>query len=140
MLDELIGVMERTHCRRRTRRRALTGAAGTCVLFALLWLALPGLLAPVDKTEIAQQTHTPRMQIPMPPSTAHERRTAVVVQTDPGILERCRARPTGAVVHMDDGLLLQTLASINRPAGLIRMGDRVLLSAPVTDAELSLSQ
>ena len=136
MLDELVEAMERRHSRRRTRRRALTAGTGVFVLFALLWLALPGLLAPGDKPQVKDQLDDARIPDPITPP----RCTVAIVPTDPGILKRYRAEPTGAVVRMDDGLLLQTLASINRPAGLIRMGDRVLLSAPVTDAELNLSQ
>jgi hypothetical protein len=55
-------------------------------------------------------------------------------------MEQYRAKPTGRTTRLDDAMLIETLASIHRPAGLIHFGDQVRLSAPVTDEELNLQQ
>jgi hypothetical protein len=61
------------------------------------------------------------------------------VRTDPTIVQRYRAQPAESqVIRLTDQSLLDTLASIHRPAGLIYRDDRVVLSAPVTDEELGL--
>ena len=140
MLEELIQAMDRTHRRRRARRRLLAGAGCVCLALVLVRLLLPVPSGPRYEHQSAGLSGGHAV------STAgdQDRRgytvIADIVQTDPAVLERCRARPTGSVLRIDDQILLTTLASINRPAGLIRIGGQVRLSAPVTDAELEINQ
>lgn len=61
------------------------------------------------------------------------------VSTDESILQRMRPEASPIVMRINDRELLQTLVQIGRPAGLIRIGDRLALSAPVTDDELTSS-
>ncbi len=141
MLEELVEVVKGTHRARRRRRQALALGGCTSLLLALIWVGLPGASGPRDVPSIAGQPPEARQE--RAPAPEHPQRhlcVTTIVQTDPSVLERYRVQPTSHIVRMDDQMLLATLASINRPAGLIRFGDRVRLSAPVTDAELGLKQ
>jgi len=61
------------------------------------------------------------------------------VVSDPTAVSRLRSGELDTLVRrVDDRELLDSLASINRPTGLIRIGDEVRLSRPVSDAELAL--
>ncbi len=80
------------------------------------------------------------VQTPDVKSDRRPRCVTITVQTDQSNLGRYRAEPPRSIVRMDDRVLIETLASINRPAGLIRFGDRLRLSAPVTDADLGIRQ
>ena len=140
MLEDLIGVVKRTHRVRRVRRRALAAGGCVCVTLMAVWLALPGASGPHRVASTVQRpTGGPDVRVVEPPLVPVRQACVIaIVHTDPTVLERCRARSTGLVVRMDDRMLLDTLASIDRPAGLIRFGNRVRLSAPVTDADLGL--
>ena len=140
MLDELIDAVKRTHRTRRLRRQLLAAGGCACLLLVLVWLALLGASIPGDVRQFAEDSpdHPTGAMAENPP----ERQVCVteVIQTDPTVLERYRARPTGRIMRMDDHVLLDTLAAIGRPAGLIRFGHRIRLSAPVTDVALGLRQ
>ncbi len=140
MLDELVAAMELTHRRRRTRRRLLGGAGCMCLALALVWLLWTGASGPSHERQFADQPDAPFSDSPTKEVQRHLAYVSHIVHTDPTVLERCRARPTGSVLRIDDRTLLAGLASINRPAGLIRIGGQVRLSAPVTDAELEINQ
>ncbi|UCC29306.1 MAG: hypothetical protein JSU86_14020 [Phycisphaerales bacterium] len=140
MLGELVEVMTRTHRARLVRRRLLATGGGACLVLLLIRLALPGASDPGDPARIAESltgSSTVVQPAEAPPRPAS---ITVIVETDASVLERCRAEPTQRVVRMDDSMLLETLASIKRPAGLIRYGGQTRLSAPVTDAELGIGQ
>ncbi len=140
MLEELVESMARTHRRRRTRRRVLVAAGSACIVLVLLRLAFLSGGPSGDGRELANSADDKSAPIVDVPRQTQRGCVATVVMTDPTVLDRCRANPTGAVARIDDTKLLATLASINRPAGLIRFGDRVALSVPVTDAELTVEQ
>jgi hypothetical protein len=57
------------------------------------------------------------------------------VRDDPGILARYAARPAAipAETWIEDDELLDLLRSADRPTGLIRIDDRVILTVDVTD-------
>lgn len=60
------------------------------------------------------------------------------VRSDHGAAERYRAaRVFITTVRLSDDELIEALKQIDRPAGLIRIGDEVRLSNAVTDAELN---
>lgn len=127
MLAELLGEMSAARRRKRTRRGVISTLALALLLFTYLRYVSFAPIAPTDRVErmagtTAQQTL----------------RTGVVfVSTDESSLQRMRPDPRPIVVQIDDRELLQTLVEIGRPAGIIRIGDRLALSAPVTDDELS---
>ena len=59
-----------------------------------------------------------------------------LVRTDPTIVERWSASPPGRIIRADDGALLDALSAVGRPAGLIRTGGTVRLTAQVADVEV----
>ena len=140
MFDELVEVMTRTHRARRTRRRMLAIGGCTGLLLLLIRLSLPVASTPTKAPQIADGPPQRSTGNVIDNSPEHRACVTVLVQTDPAVVERYRARPTGRIVRMDDRMLLETLASIHRPAGLIRFGDRIRLSAAVTDAESGLKR
>lgn len=138
MLGELLEVVKRTQRARRLRRRAtiVGGCAGLvllCVVFN--WPGAPGPARQMANLSTGQPTDLRLVEAPRTPACITS-----IVKTDVSVLVRYRAVPEPVVVRMDDRMLVQTLASIGRPAGLIRFGDDVRLSRPVTDAELNLNQ
>ena len=139
MLGELVEVMERTHRARRVRRRALATGGSALVLAIFMYLVLPRVSQNPPVPDFVENTP---QRVPAPIGVqAEPQRTTVltkVITSDPSVLERLRADPPQAVIRMNDRMLLDALASIDRPAGLIRLGDDIRLSAPVTDAELGL--
>ncbi len=139
MLHDLVGVMERTHRARRMRRRVLAAGGSLCVLVLLIALAIPGgTESPDTRLVVESEASDP---VPASVTTVVPQRAVVItsiVTTDPSVLDRYRANPSSFVVRMTDKTLLETLASIHRPAGLIRFGGEIRISAPVTDAELGL--
>ena len=110
---------------RRFRRRAV-GAVAVMALVAVV--ATFALRAPTPPT--------PTLAPPIAKRTAPLQ--IEYVQTDPTSVERIAV--TGAVdlsaYTIDDTQLLDTLASIDRPAGLVRTAEGVSLTRPVTDLEL----
>jgi hypothetical protein len=116
LLDEL-----RARGRRRRRRRA-TVAAVAAVLPLLAW----GLTAARDGTRGA----------PSVPRVRDDARAVPfdVVETDPTVLARCTiVVPPDPRWALDDAGLQAELAALDRPAGLVRVGDRVLVSRDAVD-------
>lgn len=144
MLEHLLGVVERTRRRRRMRMQAARGLVAAMAIAALCWVLWP--------TDAGSQQIADRFSESSPPSKVAPAESQIegvetvpvcitaVVQTDSGILERYRPAPCRVVERIDDGELLRLLAALNRPTGMIRIGERVQLTDPVTDAELRLSQ
>lgn len=140
MLGELVEVVKQTHRTRRLRRRVLGAGALVCVALLLMRLSLPvGNVVDDGARVVERMSDESDVVVPaeFPPEAV---RVTVIVQTDPSVVERYRAEPTGLVVQIDDRMLLTTLASIGRPTGLIRFGDTLRLTAPVTDADLGLKR
>jgi hypothetical protein len=124
MLSELVGSMARLHHRRSLRRRAVSAAALIAVAVGVFRLTTvdPGI-SRIAQTDISGEK--PASEV-------------LFVHTDPGASARYRAVPDPLIVRVDDAQLVRTLIEIGRPAGLIHIGERVALSAPVTDDELNL--
>jgi len=129
MLGELTAAMTTLHRRRRARRMTV-GAATTALLCVVLFRTLQ---MPADGTKTASTVPPVPTRAPL---EAGPTRT-VYVHTDREIADRLLASPPVLVTRIDDTQLLRTLIEIGRPAGLIRFGDRVALSAPVTDEEIT---
>lgn len=139
MLIELVQVAQRRHRTRRIRRRFVTGAVVLAVAILSVRFGSPTAL---------ETRRSPQMATSSPYRTGRtnavgaDRARRCIVQRVPtrvGTVERLRAQPTERIVRMDDALLLETLASVYRPSGLIRVGEGVRLSTPVTDAQLGFT-
>ena len=131
MLGELLDDMERVHRRRRAMRRVRSAGGALVILLALVVLLLP---EPATRIEPGDSDGTNRIV-----AEAAPRSTVEIIRTDPGVLDRYAARPATRVRIIDDDELLAELAAMNRPAGLIRMGGEVRLTADVVDPPLDRS-
>jgi hypothetical protein len=129
MLGELLGALAEMRRQRILRRRA---AAGLCV--ALLIAAAAMVALSLERQPTVPSIGERNVKVVPAPTPAP---LIVRVASDPGALERHRALPRRIVRRLGDDELLRALVAIDRPAGLIRLGDRVRLTAPVTDAELA---
>ena len=115
MLDELVAVLNQTHRARRLRRRVLGTGVVVCLVLLLMRIGWPGAGGLDDGRLLVDRTPDER-RVVMP--TEAPRRSGcviVLVKTDPTVVDRYRARTTGLAVRMDDRMLLNALASINRP-------------------------
>lgn len=164
MLADLVRGMHRTHRARRARRRTLMAlcfvlGAGLVVRFAFRSAdpfdrgrAIVEQQAPVTKDlntvprsdfsvdgapDPLHSATESRVVVIVVPGPTSEFRIASLVHTDPSTVDRLAARPESLIERIDDDTLLTLLARIRRPAGLIRIGDQVALTAPVTDEELN---
>ena len=140
MLGELLADLSQVHRRRRrVRLGALSSVAAALILAAVLRV---GLFEPAKlpiAANVDKDSATPIIAAPIDAgaSAAAQPESGIVwISTDPAVLARMTSAPTPIVVYINDAELLQTLVHIGRPAGLIRFGDRLALSAPVTDEEL----
>ena len=135
MLDGLVAAMRHTRRLRRVRRVVTSTAGGTGLVFLLIALASPSFVGPKPAPQSGERVVADSGQ--PPPIVEHPSRGCVtrIVRTNVP-RDRFRAEPTSRVLRMDDRVLMETLTAIHRPTGLIRFGDRVRLTAAVTDAEL----
>ena len=101
---------------RRRRRVAFRWAGATALALVLALLLSPGISPGTGRAELKH--------------VAFE-----IVRDDPGILARYAARPSAipAETWIEDDELLDLLRSADRPTGLIRIDDRVILTGDVTD-------
>jgi len=125
--------------RRRTARRRATGALAAVALVAT-GVIVATLVAPtpVAPPPIAA-TGAPSIDIAIVRTDASAV-ASMVVRTDPEALARATApdpRSTVLVQRIGDDELLAVLASAGRPTGLIRTGDRVILTEDVVEARRS---
>ena len=146
MVGPLVEVMRRTHRSRRRRRQMVAGAGTLSVLFMVLKLAMPGGMTTQDDAQFADQGGDVILfggkQVPGPRAWNWEIIRAyetTIIGTDPTVRDRFRAAPARRVAMLTDRMLLDDLVALGRPAGLIRMGNQVRLSAPVTNADLGLT-
>ncbi|MCP4250445.1 MAG: hypothetical protein GY778_25665 [bacterium] len=137
MVGPLVEVMRHTHRSRRRRRRVLAGGGTLAVLFVVLKLTLPGGMTPQNDRQVADNTgnvNSGADAVSNPRACVTE-----IIQTDETVRERFRAAPVRRVAMITDRMLVDDLFAVGRPAGLIRMGNEVRLTAPVTDADLGLN-
>jgi hypothetical protein len=144
MLNELKSAMAALHRRRRIRRRV--AAALAVIVLGAAAVTVPGTRS-TSRPESGVTTGPDSGLRPPVADSGQQRRAAAaaqrvvdfaVVQTDPTILERYAAHPppVAEIEYIGDDRLIQTLAAIGRPAGLIRIADEFRFTAPVTDDEL----
>ena len=115
MLEELLVAMAHLHRRRRRRRRVAGAALALLLAVGGVWVAGP-----------LRGGHEPF-------AIGHGGDHEEAPRTDLRDWER-----TGLIRQIDDAELIEILAEIDRPAGLIRTGSSIRLTEPVTDADLGL--
>ncbi|MCK4872116.1 MAG: hypothetical protein KAS72_05280 [Phycisphaerales bacterium] len=131
MLDGLMDDMRSVHRVRRARRCATAVSLAAVCCFAVIAVATRTTTTPTTPTTSGPiATDTPD---PTPSMT----RDARIVRTNPSIMERYAVRnhrlTSITVEHLSDEALLDALAAMGRPAGIIRMEGKTTLSADVTD-------
>jgi hypothetical protein len=140
MLRDLVTVMHRTHRARRLRRRAITATCGIIIVGAAIRMAYYDSdhhrAGPMPVEYASTGTEEPGRR----PGESDGWRTTEFIHTDPVIKVRLAARPDPVVERIDDDTVITLLARLQRPAGLVRIGDRVAFTAPVTDEELDRSR
>jgi len=109
--------------RRRRRRHTVRATALAAVLIA----AVAVLWSP----DVSVQPAPGGPVVARGPAYVHVQ----IVQNDPDIVQRfaTRTRPLPADLWLDDDGLIQRLAEIGRPAGLLRTADRVIVAGDVVD-------
>lgn len=133
---ELILAMRDHHQRRRSRRRVLATAIlifSTGILAFLMFGRSSTTPTPPVSRDIGGDSPLPA--IPQTSTEIKELRHSIItiVRTDPNILERYALPPTSKIETISDEILLNSLASLGRPTGLIRYDGRVRLTKDVTD-------
>ncbi len=134
MLRELQAAMPRIHRARRRRRAALGGALMIAAAGATAIVALPR--RPQPPAPVARTTPTHPDTPGEATHTTGALRSVLVfdyVAPSPHVVDRTAARGTGVIEFVDDRGLVAVLAAMNRPAGVVRRGDRVWLTADVVD-------
>lgn len=127
MLTGLQDAVVREGARRRARRVAIRRAGAFSLVIALgvsIFFARP---APVEESPIV--SNDPKAPTIEP--TTH----IVLFKSKPGVLERYTYVPRvdPASYFVDDHALVEALAAIGRPTGLVRRGDRVTLTSFTPD-------
>ncbi len=128
--DAMLRTLRHALCVRRRRRRVVAGLALTAPVGALgltLWVALRD--PPRPSRELADTGHQP--QVRPGPTDGLEHVSFAIVRADP---ERTRAmispsRVLPAEMRLADDDLLILLSETGRSSGLIRAGDRVILTS-----------
>jgi hypothetical protein len=132
MLAELQREMSTFHRQRRLRRRA--AAVAVAPIMALLAWVLWSQLHRGAATPQIVHNEQPRPSQPIEPAVS-QRRGAMVetIETDPALAARFNVSTQPYSVSLTDDELLDVLAAINRPAGLVHWNDRTTLTQNVTD-------
>ncbi len=122
MLDELIPKMRCIHQARSARRTVIASIGAATVILCL------SVLNPPRHYQIAKSI--------VPDGRLYSAQTDEIVQivrSNPAVMERFVVDAPSQVEFIDDVSLLETLAAIDRPSGLVRSGGRSWLTANVTD-------
>ena len=125
MLDELLDNMTQHHARRAHFRRSAGVVAILALVASITWLSTMNGSRPTGST-----THIAILK------TNHASIAAWITRTDGSALARAVESvelPNVIIERIDDDELLGVLASIDRPAGLMRTADRVMLTRSVAD-------
>ncbi len=135
MRAALLDAFATLHRARRRRRRASAGLALLALFGATAWLAAHLTNPPAPDAAVTRaDPQTPPMLVevvdgPVPPAIVE---FALVAAAEGSLVRTIDPGPSIVEVISDDQLV-QTLAEMNRPAGLIAVGGRVRLTSPVTD-------
>ncbi|MEO1128920.1 MAG: hypothetical protein AAFX05_04330 [Planctomycetota bacterium] len=128
MRGRLIAEMQRLHARRRARRSALVA----CAVMALC--ALPLLMRPTSSRSTGGSSLIVAEGARPAPPEAPSGITFTRLATDPTAVARLSVdAPPSRVRFVDDPGLAALLAEVGRPAGVVRMGEAIWLTADVTN-------
>jgi len=152
MLARLVDSMGAIHRRRRTRRRALVGSALAIAVVAW-WIPAMPTMDEVEPIQVVSAPSTPSRGARDPAPQAMRSARIKTVRTRPDLVARYQPRTDKpalirhvaasepvAVEIIGDTLLIEVLAGIDRPAGLVRTEGKVWLTAAVTDADLEAAR
>lgn len=131
--DQLIQDMRRQHRRRRTRNTSVAALLLLVLGAVPLWLNAqhPGAAPP----SIAHHPPPQTPSVTPDPAPAAPTLRIVRLANPTDVMERARITDIPSIVQrIDDGALIQLLADIGRPSGVIRQGDRAWLTSDVTTA------
>lgn len=108
---------------RRRRRRAAQAGAVLALAATVLWIWLP--------------MTSPRSHELLPSSSSYEHLVLVIVQDQPGIMERFAFEPTvvPAETWIDDAELIELLRAAGKPSGVLRTEGRFMLTNPMVAEE-----
>ena len=136
MLGDLVQAMRGVHARRRTRRKIGAAAIMAVISISAIVLAQSQRVRPTTTAVVSGPTNRVLPNDHATPVLDPVLDMAIV-KTEAGIAERYRAgASTTSIVRIDDQTLVQALAGIDRPAGLVRCGHQAWLTQPVSDADL----
>jgi len=140
MLSDLRAYMRALKRRRRVRRSVGT----TAVLFVVAAALVTGVRGLQHErypsvTPGMVATKDARKNGAYPATSSRDDVQILYVQTDSSVIDRLAAKPAHTVHLISDRELLVTLASLDRPAALVRDSGRAYLTRPVTDDELEAS-
>jgi hypothetical protein len=131
MLSDLTGEMRRAHAARRTRRiLAVNTALLACLVGVVMLVNRPSQPSSPSGREIARTSAPPRET----PAPVHPPTRIEIVTTPAHLLDKYAAATLAPHVQtITDDELLTTLASLDRPAGIVRSGGRTWLTRSVAD-------
>ncbi len=149
MLGELVESMGTLHRRRRARRRVGTGVGLSTAVLAFVVFGGPSIFRNEPSQVVDHQPGPPDALGGLDTYAPPRRGRIEMVRTRSEIVARYASQvrlplhvqhvsPRRAVTVeiIGDQKLLQMLAQMDRPTGLVRADGKVWLTAPVTDAEL----
>ncbi len=134
MLGELTRDMRQVHQVRR-RRRNVAIVAAPLLLTIVVGLLLRNLGTSPNHPGSGPIVKGPDLLAPAPPiELVSPAAVITIVRTTAPTPDQLIARSDGAIVQaLSDSELLDTLAALHRPAGLVRAGDRTWLTRSVAD-------
>lgn len=150
MLGELLQEVDRTRAARRMRKRVSLVACALAVAFLAVHFTVRPALGPFEDEGLmvesvaddpnqawpieADVEPKPASRVTIRIDRSRHPERVVVVKTDPSIVKRYAFdAPARRIQRLDDRALLETLALIGRPSGLIYIDGHARLSRPVTD-------
>ncbi|MBT8485070.1 MAG: hypothetical protein HKO59_09685 [Phycisphaerales bacterium] len=126
LLERLVEEMDELHQRRRRRRR-IAAACGLIVAGTVAATLMPIPSSPTAAVVTAEPEPAPTPDASVPVDAI------VRIATDPTVTQRLRIATPHRITRLDDASLLDTLAQIDRPTGLVRSGGRAWLTNAVVD-------
>jgi hypothetical protein len=147
LLTDLLSYMDGVHRRRRHTRLAVGWGLAAVPTIFLAFIAVQSFKNSVPNQQQPIAVHRPNAPELQPgsprafsfelvkPQAGAAAHNAVAAQ-DKTRFERIEKGTPSLVQYVGDEELVRTLAQINRPAGLIRFGDRVWLTQPVADEDM----
>jgi len=123
--DAMLRELQRAVVRRRRLRTALRSSAGLLTVTTILALVI---LYDRPSSELAPKESPPSFPVL---TSVHLK----IVHDEPGIVARhlVETRPIDPKIILDDDALLESLAAIGRPTGLIRVQGKLILTEKVAD-------